>query len=193
MKGSAIFIIAAMPIALGAEIPEKYRNVSTKVRDVATHETLTAKLAKARKEDPIQKIGPPKGEFREDPAKQMAKRDLIAESTVVAYRGFLTLVPKESVLHIPENLEDRIGVQSGAKIQTFQDFYEKNRGWIRTIEVTRDQARGHKPLPETLRKAFESSTSLVVATHKGGPISVLPLKDPEEIPSPSEARPKTYR
>ncbi len=193
MKKLLITLVIVTPLTLSADNPGKYKNVSTTIRDAATHESLSTKLKTSQKSDPIRTIGPPKGKVNEDPAKEMAKRDLIAESTVVCYRGFLTLLPKKSVLHVPEHLEERIGVQPDAKVLTWQNFFKPNRGWIRTIEVTRDQARGYAEIPESIRTAVESSNALVVATYKGGPVSVLPLKEPEDIPSPSETRPITYR
>lgn len=165
----------------------------TKMRDVATQQELVSKLKMTSQKSPLRDVGPPIGNREVDPSKRLAERDLVKSSTVVCYRGFLTLVPKQSVLHIPEKLNDRIGPRPGVKVQTWKDFYQANRGWIRTVEVTRPQALGHAPIPEKMKEAFSESSYLVIATFKEGPISVLPLKDPEEIPTPSETKSVTYR
>lgn len=162
------------------------------MRDVATHDELSQRLKMAQQNDPIRATGPAIGKSEEDPAKPLAERDLIKSSTTLAYRGFLTLVPKRSVLHIPEGFEDRLTVPAKVKVQTFRDFLASNRGWIRTMEVSREQALGHVPFPEETANAIQTSSQIVVATYKGGPISVLPLKDPEEVPGKSDQKAVTY-
>lgn len=163
------------------------------MRDATTHDELSRRLRMAQQSDPVRDAGPPKGNAGEDPSKQHAQRDLIADSTVLCYGGSLTLVPKGAVLHLPEKLQDRVGVKPNVQVKTWRDFYGANRGWIRAIEVTRDQAIGHAPLPEATLATIEDSSSLVIATYKNGPISVLPLKDPEDVPKRSERKPVTYR
>lgn len=163
-----------------------------KMRDVATHDSLSLKLRMAQQKDPIRELGPAIGKTEEDPSKRVTSRDLIASSAVLSYRGMLTLVPKRAVLYFPEKFEDRKGVIPDPKVKTFQDFYLQNRNWIRTVEVTREQALGHVPLAEGIVESFEDSDYVVIATYKTGPISVLPLKDPEEVPLPSEMKSVIY-
>lgn len=172
---------------------EAYGQQKNGMRDVVTSDELSRKLRMAQQSDPIRQIGPPAGNVEEDPAKAVTSRDLIKSSTILCFRGFLTLVPKQSVLHVPENLADRIGEKPDIKVQTFRDFQLANRSWIRTVEVTREQALGHTPLNENITATFEKSPYLVIATYKGGPISVLPLKAPEEVPDPSEMKSVIYR
>lgn len=167
---------------------------TVKMRDAATHDQLSSRLRMAQQKDPIRNIGPPIGKTEEDPSLRNSSRDLIKDSIVISYRGNLTLVPKRAVLHLPEELSDRIGVKDGLQVKNWRDFYQVNRGWIRTMEVTRDQALGHAPFNEEVTEAIKTSSSLVVATYKGGPISVLPLKKPEdpsdEGQSPSDSNEK---
>lgn len=150
------------------------------MREAATHDTLSHSLRMAQQKDPVQNLGPAIGKSDEDPSKAYAGRDLIKDSAILCYRGFLTLVPKRAVLHLPEKLKERFEVQENVKVQTWKDFYQSNRGWIRTVEVTREQAMGQTPMPEEIVAAFEESTSAVIATFKGGPISVLPYVAPVE-------------
>lgn len=152
---------------------------SVAMRDAATHNQLSQTLRTAQQNDPIKALGPAAGKSDVDPALKNTNRDLIKESTVLCYRGFLTLVPKQAVIHLPERLKDRFEVRPGIKVQSWADFYQANRGWIKTVEVTRAQAMGQAPLSEDLITSFETSTSAVIATFKGGPISVLPYKEPE--------------
>ena len=89
-------------------------------------------------------------------------------------------MPKRALLGIPKNLADRLKFQPGSQIKSWADFYAQNRGWITTVEVSRIQAEGNKPMSEEFYKNIGKSTNLVVATYQGGPISVLPLKVPVE-------------
>ncbi|MEQ1842440.1 MAG: hypothetical protein ABL994_18730, partial [Verrucomicrobiales bacterium] len=84
-------------------------------------------------------------------------------------------------------LMSRVGVQANAKVQTWGDFRNANRGWIRCLEVSREQALGAEALPEAVSEAITTSTSIVIATFKDGPISVLPLKTPEELEAAAAA------
>lgn len=155
------------------------------IRDAATHDQLSQKLRMEQQKDPIRDVGPPAGKVDSDPSVQTANRDLIKESTVLCYRGRLTLVPKEAVLHLPEKLKDRFEVKPNIVVQSWSDFYRENRGWIRTVEVSREQAMGEVAIPEEIVEAYKLSTSAVIATFNGGPISVLPVKVTEEETNPA--------
>lgn len=71
-------------------------------------------------------------------------------------------------------------MQPGAKIVGWSDFFTANRGWITTVEVSRVQAEGNLAIAEETQERIGKSRNLVVATFMGGPISVLPLKEPKE-------------
>ena len=83
-------------------------------------------------------------------------------------------------MHVPEHLESRFGVNGKVEVKSWQDFYTANRGWIRPLEVTREEAFGFKPLSEAKLESIKESTTVVVATFKGGPIAVRPYVDPAE-------------
>jgi len=185
------FLAGALFLACSTVQAQKRVDFS-KMRDVSNHDQMSLKLRMAKQSDPITKIGPAIGKVEEDPSKRNAERDLIASSTIICFQDALTLVPKRAVLHLPEMYEDRIGVKAKHKVQTWHEFYARNRGWIRTIEVSREQALGHTPFPEATVEAIKNSDRLVVATYKTGPISVLPLKEPEEVPEPGETKSKIY-
>ena len=97
------------------------------------------------------------------------------------------LVPKRAILHTPAAMSARIKLQPGSKIQTWADFFAVNRAWITTVEVSRAQAEGKLPLAEEVVKRIEKSTSVVVATYQGGPISVLAPKTPAPAQVPAAA------
>lgn len=180
-----ISFLSGLALTLGtvpsaAEGPAAPSPSNVEIRDAATHDELSQSLRMAQQSDPLRDLGPAIGKTDEDPSVVQSKRDFVKNSTVLSYRGLLTFVPKRAVLHLPDNLSDRIGVKPDVEVKTWPEFYRANRGWIRTIEVTREQALGHTALPEAKREAIENSSSMVVATFRNGPISVLPPKDPED-------------
>ncbi|MDF1740155.1 MAG: hypothetical protein P1U86_13415 [Verrucomicrobiales bacterium] len=183
---------SAAPFYTEAEQPAQQSKVMN-MREVTSNNALSQRLRMAQQKDPIRDLGPPKGNLEVDPAKKTASRDLIKSSTIISYNGLLTLVPKKSVLFTPEKLSDRIGEKPNVKVKNFQEFFSANRGWIRTIEVSRDQALGHVPFSEAIIKSIGESNSIVIATYQGGPISVLPQKTEEEIPSRLDMKPVIYR
>lgn len=151
------------------------------MRDQTTHDKLSNSLRMARQNDPIQNLGPAAGDVEKDPSAQEGPRDLIKESTILCYLGNLTLIPNQAVLHLPERLKDRFQVQPNIKVLTWSEFYQINRGWIKTIEVTREQAMGEVAMPENIVEAYQKSSSVIVATFSGGPISVLPVREPATV------------
>lgn len=155
--------------ATAAEEPPKYR-------DAATHEQLARAMRYAEKIDPMKKLDAAKGE---DPSKKNQPTNLLEDSDIVCFNGLFTLVPKRAILASPARLKDRLKIQPGSRIVAWTEFFAANRGWITTVEVSRVQAEGNKPLAEETAEQISKSSNLVVATYLGGPISVLPLKAPE--------------
>lgn len=158
------------------------------MRDAATHDQLSQSLRMVQQSDPIRDLGPAIGKTEEDPSKPLASRDLIKDSTILCYRGYLTLVPKRAVLHLPDALKDRFEAKEKVKVVSWNGFFQVNRGWIRAVEVTREQAMGQAPMSEEVVKSFQEGNSAVIATFKGGPISVLPYVAPE-TPEEGETAP----
>lgn len=146
-------------------------------RDAATHEQLSRTLRKAEAKDPMKNMTPVEGE---DPSKVNRPVDLMEQSDIICFRGFATLVPKRAILATPENYKRYLTLEPGAKFVPWRDFYARNRGWITTVEVSRVQAEGNKKFSDETTEQIGKSSNLVVATLKGGPISVLPLKEPED-------------
>lgn len=179
----ALALASALPLT-GQEAPARK---TQPMRDSATHDQLSQTLRMAQQNDPVRNIGPAIGNVEEDPFKHYADRDLIKDSIILCYRGNLTLLPKRSVLHLPDALKSRFEAAEGAAVVTWEDFLKGNRGWIRTVEVSADQAMGREPLDEAVTSAFEGLASVVVATYKGGPISVKPYVAPEVAPTQAEA------
>jgi hypothetical protein len=174
-----------MTSALLAPLVSSQTTQAPQMRDAATHAQLSLAHSKSEQVDPMRKMVPAKGP---DPSLINPPKDLIANSDIICFGGLVTLVPKRAILGIPKNLADRLKIQPGSKIRSWADFYAQNRGWITTVEVSRTEAEGNKPLAEEVYKRIGKSTNLVVATYQGGPISVLPLTVPVETPKGAPAQ-----
>jgi hypothetical protein len=169
---TGIFLACLTSVAFCEAVP------ATKMvfRDAATHDQLSRRLPKLEQDDPMKSLPP---SALEDPAKNMPK-DLLSQSDIISFGGLATLVPKRAILQIPANYAARLKFVEGSQIRGWSDFYALNRGWITTVEITRQQAEGNQPMPEETSKQLTKSGNLVVAVYKGGPISMLPLKAPVE-------------
>ncbi|MEM6277908.1 MAG: hypothetical protein AAF733_00415 [Verrucomicrobiota bacterium] len=189
----SVILLGFLILGIQGELAAQKKVDLSQMRDAASHDELSQKLRMAKQSDPIRNLGPPTGNTEEDPSLANAERDLVKSSAIFSFRGNLTLVPKRAVLHVPSNYESRMAPVKGDKVQTWRQFYQSNRGWIRTMEVTREQALGHVPFSEETAEAISESSVVVVATYKGGPISVLPLKDEEAVPAASDMKPVTFQ
>jgi hypothetical protein len=172
-------LLSSIPLLLGTLATSAWSQgaPATRMRDAATHEELALAYRKASQEDPMRNMQPAQGE---DPSVVNRPKDIVSESDVICFGGMATLVPKRAILNLPPKMADRLKFQPGCKLMGWAEFYENNRGWITTVEVSRVQAEGNKALPEEIVTRIGKSANLVVATYQAGPISVLPLKVPTE-------------
>ena len=181
MKFLTSFTVLALAISASGE--EKAKPV---FRDAATHEQLSLALRKAQQLDPMKKLASSEGA---DPTKVNQPTNLLEQSDIICFGGIATLVPKRAIIATPAKHKDRLGIQPGARIVGWTEFYTLNRGWIHTVEVTREQAEGRVPFAEATQETIGKSTNLVVATFKGGPISVLPVREPEPETETAQIQP----
>ena len=124
-------LVAAMTARGSAEAPA--------MRDAVTHDGLVLTLRQAEQNDPMKKLKAAKGE---DPSGKNRPKSLLSESDIISFGGLATLVPKRAILQIPESCAGRLKIEAGAKIVSWSDFYAQNRGWITTVEISREQAEG---------------------------------------------------
>lgn len=150
-------------------------------RDAATHDRLARVVV--RQADPLLEL--PVAQISEEARVAQSERpkSLVERSEILHSGGLVTLLPKRAVLNLPPSLAGVKSWPEGGRLVRWEEFYRNNRGWIKTVEVTRDQAEGFKPLPESLIESMSKSTQVVVATYQGGPISVMPVKQ-EKVAGP---------
>lgn len=116
------------------------------------------------------------------PSVKVAKKSLIGSSTLLANNGQWTLVPRGSVIHIPERLKDKVVAAPTGRLVEWKSFLRRNHGWIHIHSVKMTQAQGREKISQDAIKAYKSMGKIVVAACAGGPISVAPdsLKPEEE-------------
>lgn len=155
------------------------------MREAPTNEQLILQMRKAEEEKarmPVSRALP-----SQDPSTLERPENLLSRAQILCSGGALTLVPKRAVLQYPEKYADRLKPVAGAKVLSFPDFYAANRNWITTFEVSRAQAEGREPLAKDAKASMVKSGSLVIATYRGNPISVLPLEQPEPASAETQA------
>jgi hypothetical protein len=152
---------------------------SVVMRDAATNEQLMHAMQTSQQADPMKNLQVSK---LEDPSLNQPK-DLISQSDFISISGSATLVPKHAIVKVPAAYADRISIPEGASILGWADFFAANRRWITTLEITPEQAEGKEPLSAESADLISKSSNLIVATYKGGPISLLPPKPAAETVS----------
>jgi hypothetical protein len=183
MKFHLISCIVFLPLAAtAAQKPEAKPHFA----DSVSSEEMNRAYLKSSKKDPMKSLVEIPGE---DPTKSNQPVNLLEQSDIICFGGVATLVPKRAILSLPAKHKDCLKLKPGAKIVGWSDFYAVNRGWITTVEVSRVQAEGNKPLAKEVSERIGKSTNLVVATFMSGPISVLPLKQPEANAATVKATP----
>lgn len=145
------------------------------MRDAATHDQLSAALKQEQANDPLRHLRQVEGK---DPSKENQPQDLLSRSDILCFNGLATLVPKQSILAVPSQFADRIGMKEGAKLVSWNEFFTVNRGWLITLEITLNQAKGQVPLGDAVNDRLTKSSNIVVSTLQGGPISLLKYSPP---------------
>jgi hypothetical protein len=160
---------------------------SAPMRDVARHEDIAARQQQDREKASTKAVAAT--ESTVDPSKTNKPPSLMSRSEILCFEGIATLVPKRAVINKPKALEDRLTLSDGARLVSWEEFYQANRGWLKTMEVTRKHAEGNEPLSEEATKTLQESSAVIVAVYHSRPISVLPLKPQESVktePTPAK-------
>ena len=168
---TAVFLLLSIASALNADQPV--------MRDAATHDQLVRVMQQSREADPMKSL--PVSKVPD--ASLNLPKDLVSQSDFISLAGAATLVPKHAILKVPASYADRIRFQEGSRILSWTEFFAANRNWITTIEITPEQAGGKAALSNESSDVIAKSSNLIVATFRGGPISLLPPKAPAETAS----------
>ncbi len=111
-----------------------------------------------------------------------ARPSIIRQSTLLHDGVHWTLVPAGAVVHVPASLKQRVGTAPAGTLLPWSDFLALNRGWLTTVEISLEQASGKQALPAERAAFWEKQDRIVIATHRGGPIS-LHQSEPQPLAS----------
>jgi len=100
-------------------------------------------------------------------------RRILEHSEILSRGGFWTLVPDGAVLHLPAEMTERHGKGASGEFIPWAEFLRRNHAWLLPFEVSLEVAGGHEPIDEQQAEAWTEQQRIVVAVHRGGPISVL--------------------
>jgi len=97
-----------------------------------------------------------------------------------------TLVPVGSILHLPAGLRSRVLAKPQGDFTFWPSFLRRNAAWLSAREVSLPLSRGNAQESKALLKSLDRDPRLIVATFKGGPITIL-----EPAPARPNPKPKT--
>lgn len=130
--------------------------------------------AALNKQKSAAKLGFSKAQWAEQaPAGETRRYDIYKDSIILQQGDNHTVLPRNSIVHLPESLKQKVVSRPHGIFVPWPQFYLKNRSWIFTHEINLKQARGVAPLKEGVQKQFERINRLVVAIHQNNPISML--------------------
>ena len=97
-------------------------------------------------------------------------------SIILRHGSTHTVVPKNSVIHLPDHLQGKITRSPEGRYIPWPKFYTANRSWLLTHQVTLDQASGKDPIKPNARTQLKSINRIVVSVYQNHPISKLPTR-----------------
>ncbi|GHC62494.1 hypothetical protein [Roseibacillus persicicus] len=162
LKGGAACLILASAGVLEAQPGSRLSREELIAKRDSAKERATTKLA-------------PKEEA--EAAKHPSQSSILDSSVLLSDGRNWTFIPKGALLYIPDRLKDRVNLtESKGKYVPFDQFAQRNRGWLSTHSVTLEQARGNEPIKDSVRKVLVNSGRVIVTVCKGGPITTRPPK-----------------
>ncbi len=102
------------------------------------------------------------------------KLSLVERSTLLASGAYCAMVPKGSVIYVPDRYKNKVVMKPQGKLKNWNAFLSANSGWIHLHQVRLKQAFGQEFLNEDKMKAYKSIGKIVIAVNGGNPISVAP-------------------
>ncbi len=138
-------------------------------RDVVSEEALRKQVAEApslksqltAKAKPLTKAAP------------AIQSSLWTNSIILADGEKFTLVPVGSILHLPAELRGHVAAKPQGDFTFWPSFLKRNAAWLAAKDVPLSLSRGNAQEAKALLKSLSYDKRLIVATYKGGPITIL--------------------
>lgn len=93
-------------------------------------------------------------------------------------RGEYIMIPRASVIHIPQGMEGKLGRPADGRLLTLDQFLRKNYVWLHKMPVTLHEAQGKVPIAPSRLERVAKLGKVVIAVHKGKVITVKKIKEP---------------
>ena len=168
-----------LPFRVKKDGSVNYEDLKKLTRQAPTRDSITdEELAAIKSKHVIEydSFFKPTGEEKSPP-----RSDLYADSIILSDGVNHTLLPKRSLMFVPEKFQRRVVDAPVGKLILWPTFKKVNASWLRVQEVSLPIAKGDEPLADGIRRQLESGFQVVVSTYKNSPISVMPLKEPAEV------------
>lgn len=91
-------------------------------------------------------------------------------------RGVYTMIPRSSVIHIPEGMEHKLGQADGRQLVSLSEFMGRNYCWVHKMHVSMAEATGEVSIDPLRLERVSKLGKVVIAVHKGKVISVRKSK-----------------
>jgi hypothetical protein len=137
-------------------------------RDAATESSLQREMQKSKR------LADYKGAFEAAPEVAPDLTPSLYKKSIILFDGDNhTVVPMGAVLALPAGYRNRIIDKPEGEFLFWSTFLEKNKKWVGAWEVPMAMARGDAEMSKSVMKQIANDTRVLVATYKGGPITVL--------------------
>ncbi len=105
--------------------------------------------------------------------------DIYQVTDVIYDRGMHTVIPKRCIIHTPRGFEGKKVSGAVGTFVLFEDFYRRNQTWLHKVELSLSEVRGEVPVNEEKMVRLSKLGKMIIAVHKGCPISVVKYIAPE--------------
>lgn len=103
-----------------------------------------------------------------------SKRNLLEASQILANGTTWTIVPKTSILTVPERLQNKLVQSPKGKFVDWRTFLNSNPAWLDTEKVNLTTASGRAKIDYEHFATISRRGKITIAIHKGNPVSMSP-------------------
>lgn len=96
----------------------------------------------------------------------------VANSIILHDGKNWTIVPNGALICLPKEHETKANAKPVGNLMPWEEFLAANSSWLEPGEISFEQAAGCEKLPVERIRQLRKSGKVIVATHRGGPISI---------------------
>ncbi|MGJ8671927.1 hypothetical protein [Rubritalea sp.] len=113
--------------------------------------------------------------------KKAKKKSLLESSAILSNGKYWTLVPKNALLHVPENLRSKVVTSPRGKLISWKDFSAMNPAWLSKEKIDIATAKGSSPINYERFKVMSNRGKIIVAVLGDNPIGVSSSSVQKEV------------